>query len=461
MTMISEPTVGARSQRRRWILLAGAALVALGSAAGLWWWLEPAPPSPPLPAGLQDAELQQALVEARQQVVKTPRSGAAWGHLGLVLLAHHFDDDAEFCFTEAARLDPRDPRWPYGLGMIVLKWDVERSLPLMQQAVTAADSKPAYRTAMRLQLAEALLQGGHFSEAEAIFREEQRLEPQSPRVALGLGLAAMARGDAEAATKCLLLARATPLARKRATAQLAALARTRGDLRAADAYELEIAQWPDDPPWLDPFLEDMVRVQTGRMARDRQIAKLERQQRFAEAAEICLEQIKEQPTPLAYLGAGSNLARAGDYQRGLTLLRKAIQLEPDSANAHTALAVTVFTRAEKEWHKSPDAPQVKEWFREVIEHARRAAELRPDHGHAYLYWGLSLKYLGEPAQAIAPLRKGVACQPAGLALQLALGEALLEAGKRQEAQTHLEYARLLAPNDSRTVQALQRLSQPK
>jgi tetratricopeptide (TPR) repeat protein len=142
-------------------------------------------------------------------------------------------------------------------------------------------------------------------------------------------------------------------------------------------------------------------------------------------------------------------------------LHQAIRLDPDSANAHTALAATVFTRAEKERQTSPQASRVKEWFREVIEHARRAAELRSDHAHAYLYWGLSLKYLGEPAAAIAPLRKGVACQPANLALQQALGEVLLEAGEYAEARATLENARLLAPKDPRTAKALERLSQVK
>jgi tetratricopeptide (TPR) repeat protein len=445
---------------RRWIVLGTAAVLVAGGAAGLWWWGRPAPPAPPMPA-IEETELRQAVEEARQRVVRAPHSAAAWGHLGLVLLAHRLDDDAEVCFIEAARLDPTDPRWPYGAGLTVLNGDVDRALSWLRQASKAAESKPEYRSAMRLKLAETLLLGHHLDETAQVLKQEDQDEPHNPRLALDKGLVALARGDPAAATKLLLLARASPLARKRATVQLAVAARCRGDRADADAYELEIAQWPDDPPWPDPFLDQMVRLLVGRKARERQIAQLERQQRFVDAADVYLRLIETQPTALAYIGAGTNLARAGDYSRGLPLLHQAIRLDPDSANTHTALAVTLFARAEKEWQTSPQAPRVKEWFREVIEHARRATELRTDHAHAYLYWGLSLKYLGEPATAIAPLRNGVACQPANLALQQALGEALLEAGEYAEARTTLENARLLAPKDPRTAKALERLSQVK
>jgi Flp pilus assembly protein TadD len=342
-----------------------------------------------------------------------------------------------------------------------MKSDVERSLLWLRQAAKACDNQPEFRSVVRLKLAETLVQGSHLDEAAQVLGQEEQDDPYSPRLALDKGLVALARGDTEAATKLLLLARASPLARKHATVLLAVAARTRSDGATADAYEVEIAHWPDDPPWPDPFLEQMVRAQVGPMALERQVGLLERQHRYADVADIYLQQIDKQPTVLAYIGAGTNLARAGDYSRGLPLLHQAIRLDPDSANAHTALAATVFTRAEKERQTSPQASRVKEWFREVIEHARRAAELRSDHAHAYLYWGLSLKYLGEPAAAIAPLRKGVACQPANLALQQALGEVLLEAGEYAEARATLENARLLAPKDPRTAKALERLSQVK
>src|SRR5205807_2902359 len=127
-------------------------------------------------------------------------------------------------------------------------------------------------------------------------------------------------------------------------------------------------------------------------------------ERYAEAADVYLEQIDKQPNVQAYIGAGLNLARLREYDRAFPLLREAVRLEPDNAAAQFTLAHALFSRAEREWHTSPGLPQLKEWFREAVEHGRRATQQRPSYARAYLYWGLSLKYLGELGAAVEPLR---------------------------------------------------------
>jgi Flp pilus assembly protein TadD len=205
----------------------------------------------------------------------------------------------------------------------------------------------------------------------------------------------------------------------------------------------------------------MFQLRVGWSIRADELVSLENQKLYREAAEIHLKQIKEQPTAEAYLRAGTHLAQAGDFPRALPLLIKAAQLEPDNANIHSVLAAVFFKRAEKEWQASPSSAEARQGFGEAVEHARRATELRLDLAAAYLHWGLALMRLGKPEEAVAPLRKGVACQPTDLELQLSLGEALLEAGQLQDAQTHLNNARLLAPNDPRPARVLQRLGQKK
>jgi tetratricopeptide (TPR) repeat protein len=443
-----------RTRRPRYAVLLGAALLLAGGGFGAWWWSRPAPIEPPLPAEMPDAEIRHAIEEARQAVVQAPRSATAWGHLGLVLLANAYEPDAEPCFTQAARFDLADPRWPYASGLIAWRRDHDQAVLLYRQALATVGSRPEYRTAMQFKLAEALLQRGNLDEAEKLFKEQGHEEP---RAALGLGQTAWARGNADLATKFLTVAHANRCACKRATAQLAALARARGDLAAAESFEKKCAQLPDDAAWPDLFAEELGRLQVGRRHRERQIAQLEKHQRYAEAAELYLQEIADQPTRQAYIGAATNLARVGDFQRALALLHKALLLDPESANTRTALAVTLFNRAEKEWQKSPNSPQAKEWFRDVAAHAQRAAELRPDHGYAYLYWGLALRFLAQPEKAVPPLRKAVVCQPTELTFHLGLAEALLEAGQQHEAATCLENARLLDPNDPRLARVLERL----
>ena len=204
-------------------------LAAVAGAMG-WWWMRPGTPVPPMPSNIVDPEVRVLLERARQRVVESPNSGSAWGSFGMLLLAQLFDREAEACFIQAAKLDPKDPAWPYARGQIALKRDPDKALAYLQEAVRIGSSSPAMQSAMRLQLAEMLQERQMFDEAEAIFREEQEKKPGDARSALGLGMIIMARGGDEAkATALFEAARATANCRKTATAQLAALARASGN----------------------------------------------------------------------------------------------------------------------------------------------------------------------------------------------------------------------------------------
>jgi tetratricopeptide (TPR) repeat protein len=244
---------------------------------------------------------------------------------------------------------------------------------------------------------------------------------------------------------------------------LAALVRRRGDLVAAASYDREATALPDDPPWPDPFREETDQLRVGHYAWLQQESQLEDQHRFAEAAALYLQETQMKPTPRAYARAGFNLARAGDYERAVMYLREAVRLDPNSAHAHFLFAFTLFVRAEAEWKRSANSPEAREWFRASIEQARRTTQLQPTQAMAYLFWGRALKYLGEPAAAVVPLRQGVECAPENFPLQLTLGEILLEMRQYPEAETHLKNAQKLNPKDPRPDQALQRLrrSAPK
>ena len=447
----------------RWALLAAALpVLAAGAAVGWWWYNAAPPPAPPMPRDIEESEVREAIEAARAGVLQEPYSAGAWGRLGMMLLAHLFSEDADRCFAEAARLDPSDARWPYARALIALKRDPDNAVPLLRQAAKgAADAWPDDPSAVPLQLAEALLERGQLDEAEGIFRESLRRKPGDARAELGLGLAAAARGDAQAAGEHLTAARSDPHARKKATVQLAALARARGDPKAADDLDREAAALPDDPPWPDPLLDQVVQLQVGHRGRERREAELEQQRRYAEAAQAYLEEVQERPTARACIGAGLNLARDKQYDQAFPLLRQAVRLDPNSAQAHYTLALALFSRAEETEQQSPtdqEKKEIRDWFQEASGEARRATELRPDHAQAYDFWGLALMHLGDSAGAVAPLRQGVECRPENLELQLHLGEALMASGQAKEAETHLENARRLAPaGDSRAADDLKRL----
>jgi tetratricopeptide (TPR) repeat protein len=441
--------------QRGWIVAAGILVAAV--TAVLFWRQRPLSEVPPLPAAINDEEVRELLERQQAKVVEDPGSAEAWGELGLALLANLFDRDADVCLAEAARLDPLDIRWPFIRGVIATKRNPDQSIALLRQAAALNRPGPKHRSAARLFLAEALLEQRELDEAEAIFREELANSASRPRATLGLGLVARARGDDAAATELLTLALDHPSSRIQATIQLAALARARGDVAEAAGLEKEAAALPDDRAWPDPTLEELSKYKVGRRSQERAIGEFEQNRQFDEAARAYLRQIDEQPTVEAYIGAAVNLARLQDYERANQLLEQAVQLDPESSKAHYTLALVNFTRAEKESAADPGSDAAREWFQAAVRSGQRATELKPDHAQAYLMWGLALQHLGEPAAAIEPLRKGVACRPDLFALQLGLGQALLEAGHEREAQQALENARRLNPDDPRPARALEGL----
>ena len=129
------PPTAPKRGRWLWIMMSAAVAVLLVGAAAAWWWFwPPPPPAPPMPADIQEQEVRDVIQAARQNVLQKPRSADAWGLLGMTLLTNLFTDDADFCFAEAARLDPRDARWPYARGLIALKRDPDHALDYLRLA---------------------------------------------------------------------------------------------------------------------------------------------------------------------------------------------------------------------------------------------------------------------------------------------------------------------------------------
>lgn len=426
----------------------------------MWWWRAQDPPrDPPLPQEMTEADVRETITAARAKVLADPRSGSAWGEYGTVLLAHLFDREAEQCFVEATKLDPRDPRWPYARGQIALKRDPPNAIGLLETAAEVARERPEFKPAFTLALAEALLERGETDRAAALF-EQERNSPASARAVFGLGLVALLRGDDATAAKHFEAVKSNPACRKQASAHLAALARTRGDVPAAKQYEAEANSLDADPPWPDPYLDRVVTLQVGYRGLQRRVAMLERDGRYEDAVDAFLAQARHKRTSQALTGAAVNMARLRprpDYDRALELLREAVQLDPADSNAHYTLALVLFNKAEKQWDYDPRSADAAKGFREVVAEAKRTTELKPDHALAHMFWGLALKNLGEPKAALEPLRVALSIRPEQFDLHLALGQCLAATGERAAAEGCFNTAAKLKPTDPRPAQELAKL----
>lgn len=451
------PPAGGTPRRWRFPLLALVLIAFAAGAAGWWYWGRTTPfAADPPAATAEDPEINEVLRRTRQKVVDSPKAAAAWGEYGFVLLAHQFERESDQCFAEAARLDPADPRWPYARARIAIKRDAENAPKYLREALAAGGGGP-YRTPALLALGDVLLEQGKPDEAADAYRQVLVAEPNHPRAELGLGQLALARGDAAAAQAHLTQAVGDGRTAKHAHALLAQLGRTQKDEAAAVAHEKAAAAILSTPPWPDPLLGHVASLQVGHRARLAQAEELESEGRHAEAAKLYLQSLERDRSARALVGAGFNLAQSGHADHGLELMREGVSKDPDDARARTKLAAALFARAELEVHRVPGSPRAKPWFEEAAGQARRAAELKPDNAPAYLYWGLCLKYLGDPKGAAVPLRRGVAVRPDDFEMNLALGQVLAAVGETAEAAVWLNNARQIDPKDPRPKQELDKI----
>ena len=199
----------------------------------------------------------------------------------------------------------------------------------------------------------------------------------------------------------------------------------------------------------------------GIRGRERMIHFLELRHQYYEAIQAWQTELEIERSPKALIGAGVNYVRLGQYERGISFMREALERDPNSPIATFNLALALFTRAEKEAVKNPGSAEARKWFQEIVVHASRTTELKPDHAKGYLFWGLSLKHLGDPKGAVEPFRKGLVARPENFELQLALGQVLAQIGNTNEAETYLKNAQQLDPDDPRPVQELNRLHDKK
>ena len=451
------PATTFRSRRRLQALIA--VLVLAGVGTGLWLWLRgEKPPEPPLPPGIIDPEVKAVVEKSRGVVLADPTSADAWGRYGLVLLGNLIDREADVCFAQAAKLNPSDPRWPYARALIALKRRPDEVEALLRQTIAAAQRDAEYRAVARLTLGETLLERREVDAAAELFRAELGTGGVGEaRAVFGLGLVAVSRGDDAEAERMFAKVQRVAYCRKQVAVHLATLARSRGDADAAKRHEQLVRELNADPPWPDPILDHVLELQAGTRGRDRRIDRLEQAGKFREALREYEVQLASERTPKALTGAAVNLARLQEYDEALTLLREAVKLDPDHVQAHYTLALVLFTRAEKQWHANPGMASTKAELQEVIVEARKTTELKPDYYEAYLFWGLALKFLDRPKEAIEPLRKGLVARPDDFMLNLSLGQVLAATGDTAGARTHLETAKELRPEDPRPTQELDKL----
>jgi tetratricopeptide (TPR) repeat protein len=414
------------SGRRRALLLLGAAALAVA----LGWWLWPRNPGPEPPeivlTGVDPASgeaspatgkavirinlrgVDPAIVEvitaAREEVLRVPRSGTAWGELGMVLRAHDFADEANCCFAEAERLDPTDARWPYLRALTLWLTDPDAALPLLERAVELhEDASPE----PRLRLAENLLARGRLDEAEKHFRHVLESQPDHPRAHLGLGRLAYRRDRLDACVDHLRRVADHPCARKAARTVLAQVYARRKDPAAVRKLG-PVAALPDDVMWPDPFVQEVVRLQVGLGVQLGKADELLRHGQARQGVALLRETAERYPeAERAWLALGRALIEVKDFAAAEQALAKAAALAPQSVRA---------------WYQLGRARYGRGDYRPAADAFARAARLKPNDAAAHYELGRCLQQLGDRKGAVAAFRAALHYKPEYAAARTALTE---------------------------------------
>ncbi|MBI1832451.1 MAG: tetratricopeptide repeat protein [Planctomycetes bacterium] len=460
-------SIAAILEGKRWLI--GLAVVLLLVGVGVYSWLRPVTAIPEMSLDGQDPAVAEAIQDARDAVVKSPRSADAWGHLGRVLLANEAFPDVGFaCFLEAERLDPSNPRWPYfSAGYLSVDYGKPaEAAPKLERAVELAEKGGVPNNCPRLLLAETLMTLGQLEQAERHFQHVRAEDPRNVRTLFGLGRVAYARGQWKDCRAHLEACLGSPQARKRASIQLASVCEHLGDKPSAEQHAQNAEKLPRDFDWTDPFVTEHMHLAKRKRDRYRVVENLEAQGDLASAVRI-LDPLAtdDQDDDLPHVMMGRILGQMGRWRDAEVHLLRARKLAPQKVQVHYLLSLVLIGKGETLLANRGDPRFVNTVFEDAAQSARKALAIRPDYGFAHMALGRSLKHLGQKAEALKSLRDAVHCSPEYADNHLYLGQALAEGDNIAEARIHLKQALLLSPpTDPRAKEALEKLdgkSNPK
>ena len=480
-------------------------------------------PQPVDLALVSEPRLLQAAEAAQKAVADAPDKADTWGDLGNVYLVHGWEAEAARCYQRAVKLARTEFHWFYYLGLSTYKTDAQIAVDAFTKAIALDSDYPA----VYVNHAHALRRLGRFEEARQQLTNVIELDPENPFAELALGelsLAAMKFKDAR-----IHLERALKLNpdQSEAHAAMAQVALALGNKEAANRHA-QAARKPskhtemDDPLWWEVvkvgvtakrYAERGTRymeigdfknavpelaVAASSKPKDAEIwfnygivlLSTNRYGKARETLEHALFIIDENdleggmspktPKEIAFLEIHSNYnlgyvyERLGERAKAIAAYKRAIELKPDFANAHSGLGV-LYAKTGR--------------IREGIEHCQKATQLAPDNielqrSLATVYWQaklynnaaevydnivrldpddkgalhqLGVIYMGKRMypEALAKFKRVLAIQPDDPLAHGALGTVYLKLGNRPAAMAEFQTVLRLDPNN-RTAQRMLR-----
>jgi tetratricopeptide (TPR) repeat protein len=414
-------------------------------AAALAWALAPAGAAGPALEALDP--LVRAQIEERQAWHARTLAAAApdpqvaeeaHGELGNVYQAYGLHEAAIAAYEQAARLDPRDFRWPYYLALAHrARGERDRAVSALERALAL---EPGDVPAL-VRLAEVHVDANRPDLAAPLLEQAIARDPVNAVALAALGQIALGRREHARAADLFTRALAAQPEAAALRYPLGLAYRGLGDAGRARA---ELERRGDRAPTLDdPLSRRLHGLSAGQAGHQQRGNEAAAAGDLPRAVEEFRRAVAEDPL---YSAPRVNLAlallRQGDTKAAEDHLRRALALAPLSPAAHAALG---YLEAGRGAHAR------------AAEHYRTALSGEPAREEARYNLAQSLLALRRYADAAAELRRLAADRPESTGYRLAEASALVLAGRDREARERLEQALGAFPRDGHLAHALARL----
>ena len=342
-----------------------------------------------------DKVLENHIARAENAIQDGQAPVARLMRLSRLYHANGFTNEAAITYEGLTQIEPENAVWFHRWATITAgSGYLEEALPLWEYVISL---DPDYFPA-RVRLGDALLKLNRVEEAEIVFKEALDRSPEDPYALVGKARTFIARAEWETA---------------------------RGPLeRAAEASDFRVGV-------------DLLASVYRNLDQDYRATSLLRSTQFGGFVDIedpWIDELNDDCyDPFRLATAGGIAEFRGDLNRGIELMQRAIELEPDKALHHFQIARMREARGE--------LAQAETHFREAI-------RLQDDLADAYVYLIAILDQQGRPDEAESFLFRGYRKCQTSPSMRMEMAKYLEATGMRWKALEEVEEAIRLRPNEA-------------